>query len=527
MQLTRDHVLRRAVAAGLALMVSGALAGTSSAAARPPDAPHLPPGFSKAFKSRFVNAGGLRQHVVIGGDGPPLLLVHGWPQNWYQYRALMPALARDYTVIAVDQRGMGLTEKPKSGYDSATLAKDLVALMDTLGYERFSVVGFDTGMVISYALAADHPERVARLVVGEAPLPGVTVPRPLPLFLPGPAVPQLFHLTFNRLDGFNEQLVHGREDLFFGYIFDAEAAIKLPGYAIRYYAKGFASSRAALSGSFGFYRAWDATSAQNGKRQATKLTMPVLAIGGEDVVHGRLPGADADRRQRRARPGHPRRRPLPCRGGPSADARGADRVPRPVPRRKPRALISYLDQPRSITMQLFLIRGLVAIAWAAVFAAVSDSVTTGVTVAAGILVVIYPLIDVAASLIDARSQRGSARRLLLAGAAVSAVAAAALALAATGSVADVLAVFGVWALLSGAAQFVVALRRRAQFGNQWPMLLAGVGSVSFGIAFVIASTGTDPMLSMLAIYAAGGGIDFVVQAWLLARRRRRPAAVPA
>ena len=178
-------------------------------------------------------------------------------------------------------------------------------------------------------------------------------------------------------------------------------------------------------------------------------------------------------------------------------------------------------------MQLFLIRGLVAIAWAAVFAAVSDSLTTGVTVAAGILVVIYPLIDVSASLIDARSQRGSARRLLLAGAAVSAVAAAALALAATGSVADVLAVFGVWAIVSGAAQFVIALRRRAHFGNQWPMLLAGVGSVSFGIAYVIASAGADPMLNMLAIYAAGGGIDFVVQAWLLARRRRRPAAVPA
>jgi uncharacterized membrane protein HdeD (DUF308 family) len=181
----------------------------------------------------------------------------------------------------------------------------------------------------------------------------------------------------------------------------------------------------------------------------------------------------------------------------------------------------------SKTVQLFLTRGVIAIVWAAAFAAVADSLTTGVTVAAGILVVIYPLIDVAASLIEARSQRGSARRLLLAGAAVSAVAAAALATAATGSVADVLAVFGVWALLSGAAQLVVALRRRAQLGNQWPMLLAGVGSVGFGIAFVIASTGTDPMLSMLAIYAAGGGIDFVVQAWLLARRGRRLAPLPA
>jgi uncharacterized membrane protein HdeD (DUF308 family) len=179
-------------------------------------------------------------------------------------------------------------------------------------------------------------------------------------------------------------------------------------------------------------------------------------------------------------------------------------------------------------MQLFLIRGLVAIAWAAVFVAVSDSETTGVPVAAGILVVSYPLIDVAASLIDARTQRGSARSLLLAGAAVSAFAAAALAIAATGNVTDVLAVFGVWALFSGAAQVVVALRRRAQFGNQWPMLLAGVGSVGFGIAYIIASTRTDPSLSMLAIYAAGGGIDFLVQAWLLSRRRRRGvAAVPA
>jgi hypothetical protein len=83
------------------------------------------------------------------------------------------------------------------------------------------------------------------------------------------------------------------------------------------------------------------------------------------------------------------------------------------------------------SMQLFLIRGLVAIAWAAAFAAVSDSLTTGVTVGAGILLVLYPLIDVAASLIDARSQNGSARRLLLAGAAVSAVAAVALGVAAT------------------------------------------------------------------------------------------------
>src|SRR3954468_3086174 len=96
-------------------------------------APNLPSGFTDTFTSRYVDAGGLRQHVVIGGDGPPLLLVHGWPQNWYAWRMVMPALDRDFEGIAPDQRGIGLTEKPQDGYDPATLADDLVALMDALG----------------------------------------------------------------------------------------------------------------------------------------------------------------------------------------------------------------------------------------------------------------------------------------------------------------------------------------------------------------------------------------------------------
>jgi uncharacterized membrane protein HdeD (DUF308 family) len=134
------------------------------------------------------------------------------------------------------------------------------------------------------------------------------------------------------------------------------------------------------------------------------------------------------------------------------------------------------------TLQLFLTRGGFAIAWAAVFAMVADSLTVGV----GVLLVLYPLIDLVASLIDARSQHGSARQLLLANAAVSAVAAVALGVAATGTVADVFAVFGVWAGVSGAAQLVVVLRRRALLGNQWPLLLANGVSVIGGIAFVSA-----------------------------------------
>ena len=135
-------------------------------------APNLPAGFTDTFTSRYVDTGELRLHAVTGGDGPPLMLVHGWPQTWYAWRMLMPTLARDFSVVAVDQRGIGLSDKPQHGYDTATLASDLVALMDVLGHSRFALYGTDVGMPIAYALAADHRNRVDRLVVSEAPLPG-------------------------------------------------------------------------------------------------------------------------------------------------------------------------------------------------------------------------------------------------------------------------------------------------------------------------------------------------------------------
>src|SRR5262249_54081218 len=106
-------------------------------------------------------------------------------------------------------------------------------------------------------------------------------------------------------------------------------------------------------------------------------------------------------------------------------------------------------------------------------------------------------------------------------AAVSTVAAAALGVAATGSAADVIAVFGVWALISGAAQLVTALRRRAELGNQWPMVLAGGVSTIAGVAYIIASGASHPSPRRLGLHTAAGGVDFTIEAWLLARRRRR------
>ncbi len=245
-------------------------------------APKLPDGFADTFTSRFVDAGELRLHAVIGGEGPPLLLVHGWPQTWYAWRFIMPALAEDFEVIAVDQRGMGLSDKPAGGYDTGTLAGDLVALMDVLGHEEFAVYGTDTGMPIAHALAADYPERVERLAVSEAFLPGIA--SALPLFVPPALNARLWHLMFNQLPGeVNEALVRGREDIFFGAEFAASAGpTKLPDDAVRYYVDTLAADPEALRGSFEFYRAISTSAAQNEERKSRRLTMPVLAMGGEE-----------------------------------------------------------------------------------------------------------------------------------------------------------------------------------------------------------------------------------------------------
>jgi pimeloyl-ACP methyl ester carboxylesterase len=241
------------------------------------EAPNLPAGFTDTFTDRYVDVGGLRLHAVIGGHGRPLLLIHGWPQTWYAWRLVMPALARDFQVVAPDQRGIGLSDKPVDGYDTGTQANDMVKLMDALGHPRFAVFGTDTGMPIAYALAADHPDRVERLAVSEAVIAGVT-PSP-PLIGTRQANDQLWHIAFNRLDSLNEQLVKGREDIYFGAKLQG-----LPNDSIRYYVDMLRSNPNALRGSFGQYRAFDTTIAQNLQRKTHRLTLPVLAIGAEKGI---------------------------------------------------------------------------------------------------------------------------------------------------------------------------------------------------------------------------------------------------
>jgi pimeloyl-ACP methyl ester carboxylesterase len=283
----RGLVTGAAAAAGMAMIAGStpAAAAARTVGGSVADAPRLPRGFADTFTDRFVRANGIRQHVVIGGDGPPLLLVHGWPENWYAWRFMMPALAEQYTVIAVDQRGIGLTDATADGYDAGSLAADLAALMQVLGHTRYSVVGHDTGYVVSYALAADYRDRVDRLVLAEIPgPPGVgEFPFGPPAFVPEPDNNRLWHIAFNRVnDELILNMVRSNADEYYRYEFAVQGGGQtLPDYAIKYYTDLYTRNRDALRASFGLYRAWDQTLGQNLERAKSKLTLPVLGIGGE------------------------------------------------------------------------------------------------------------------------------------------------------------------------------------------------------------------------------------------------------
>lgn len=246
-------------------------------------APNLPADFSKTFSSWLVPSNGIHLHAVVGGNGPALLLAGGWPQNWFAWRYLMPTLADHFTVVAVDNRGAGLSDKPLEGYDTDNHGRDLLDLMSELGHETFSMVGYDLGMWAGFAMAYQAPERITRLALGEAIIPGVSPSPPL-LSIDRRLSDFLWHFNFNRALGVNEELVRGREEIYFGEQFASKAGTRsaMPTYARNFYIKQLTHPDS-LRGSFGYYRALDISILQNMNRLQNngKITLPVLAFAGE------------------------------------------------------------------------------------------------------------------------------------------------------------------------------------------------------------------------------------------------------
>ena len=160
----RREVLR----AGLAVSVSAALG--SGGVARAAEGSDLDARLLPGFKVQQVEVSGATLHAVIGGKGPPLLLIHGAPLTHLSWFRVAPELARNYTVVAADLRGYGDSSKPADGekhinYSKRTMAQDQVELMHHFGFNKFAVVGHDRGGRVAHRLALDHPEAVTRMSV--------------------------------------------------------------------------------------------------------------------------------------------------------------------------------------------------------------------------------------------------------------------------------------------------------------------------------------------------------------------------
>ncbi|HEY2470928.1 MAG TPA: alpha/beta fold hydrolase [Terracidiphilus sp.] len=233
--------------------------------------PALPPG----FQSKMIHVSdGVDIFVRFGGTGPAVLLLHGYAENSDSWAPLAQDLMKDHTVIVPDLRGIGRSSKPTDGYDKKTQAGDMRAVVTGLGYDRTFVVAHDIGNMVAYSYAATFPEKVERLVVMDAPIPGI---EPWSEILQNPGV---WHFNFHGPDA--ERLVQGRERIYFDRIWnDFTGDPSQPDEATRnFFAATYAQPGGMRSG-FAQFAAFARDAADDKVFEQVKLAMPVLAVGGE------------------------------------------------------------------------------------------------------------------------------------------------------------------------------------------------------------------------------------------------------
>jgi pimeloyl-ACP methyl ester carboxylesterase len=251
---------------------------------------------SPPVEHHYAELGEVMLHYVTAGQGPPVVLLHGWPQTWWEWRHTMAALAPHYTVIAPDLRGLGDSSRPLGGYDKRTVAGDVWRLVSqTLGHQRFRLVGHDWGGPTAFALAADHPDAVQQLAIVDVVIPGCGGD-----FSQGG---RRWHHQFHITPDLPEALVQGRERLYlrwfyqtFAYFPGAIGEADLDEYVRTY------SQPGAMRAGFAYYRAIAEDAKANVAQLATgfRLPMPVVAVGGANSYpHARGRGREVEESLRR------------------------------------------------------------------------------------------------------------------------------------------------------------------------------------------------------------------------------------
>jgi pimeloyl-ACP methyl ester carboxylesterase len=237
----------------------------------------------EGFVSSTADVNGTTLHYVRGGTGPAVILLHGFPQDWYEFHEVMPRLAQRFSVIAVDLRGIGGSKATPDGYDAATMAEDVRRLAQELELERAYLVGHDIGGIVAYAFARLYPEESRGVMVLDVPLPGV---EPWQEVM---ADPLLWHINFHRTPDLPEKLIAGRQAIYFRHFFRLGT---VSGDAISdedaaHYASAYAAP-AQLHAALEMYRAMPGKSVDAAPLRATDL--PLVLAGGDHGFGPLLPG---------------------------------------------------------------------------------------------------------------------------------------------------------------------------------------------------------------------------------------------
>jgi pimeloyl-ACP methyl ester carboxylesterase len=234
------------------------------------------PAFPASFKTQEITTNGTTIHVRVGGTGPAVVLLHGYGETGDMWAPMAADLAKDHTVIVPDLRGMGLSATATTGFDKKNQAGDMAGVMDVLKVQKADVVAHDIGNMVAYAFAEQNQKRVTRLVLIDAPVPGVG---PWEEVLKNPL---LWHFRVGGPD--MERLVAGRERIYLDRFWNEFSADpkKFDEASRQHYAALYARPGAMHAG-FEQFHAFDQDAIDNKGFIATygKLTMPVLALGGE------------------------------------------------------------------------------------------------------------------------------------------------------------------------------------------------------------------------------------------------------
>jgi pimeloyl-ACP methyl ester carboxylesterase len=259
------------------------LAGCAAIHGQSPPQPRIDPGLASlggGFVPDTAQVNGTTLHYVRGGTGPAVILLHGFPEDWYEYHRVMELLAKQFTVVAVDLRGIGGSAVTADGYDAANMAGDVHQLAENLRLEHIYVVGHDIGGMVAYAFARRYPETCRAVMLLDAPVPGLG---------PWDAVktnPIIWHIHFQQTPDLPEKLIAGREAIYLRHFLDSDT---FSDADVARYARAYAAPehlRALLE----IYRAFPANEKFNAAQRSAISVPLVLAPGENSPFEKLMPG---------------------------------------------------------------------------------------------------------------------------------------------------------------------------------------------------------------------------------------------